>query len=106
MDQIKELSLTHYTALAVLEQLGLSNPTQEQINTMESMVLLASYPQNATTDTIQQCVGNDKLAYYFLYVKNNEWHKVKGNQEIFLDFKREINREVKAKETLPCTCEY
>jgi hypothetical protein len=94
MDQIKELSLTLYTAMAVLTQLGITDPTLEQIDTMESMVLLASYPQDATTDTILECVGNDKLAYYFLYVKNNEWHKVKGNQEIFLDFKEQMNMEV------------
>ena len=94
MDQIKELSLTHYTAIAVLTQLGITDPTKEQIDIMESIVLLASYPQSATTDTILECVGDDKLAYYFLYVKNNEWHKVKGNQEIFLDFKKQINMEV------------
>ena len=90
MNPIKELSLPNYAAVAVLEQLGILDPTQKQINIMESMVLMTSDPQQIEPETIRQCVGNDELAYYFLFVKTNEWCQLKSEEEFFVNFENDL----------------
>ncbi len=63
-----KLSLSNYTAISILERLGLLNPTQEQIDIMESMVLIATHPQKISTKKMKLCVGNNELAYSFLHL--------------------------------------
>ncbi len=72
LDTIEELSLPNYTAVSILERLGITDPSLEQVNIMESVVLMASYPNQVKSGTIEQCVGNDKLAALFLYLKNKD----------------------------------
>ncbi len=71
MDIIDDLSLTNYIAVTILERLGV-DPSQEQIDIIESLILMLAYPQAVDSDTIKQCIGNDKLAYYFLCFRNKE----------------------------------
>lgn len=74
MDIMKDLSLTNYAAVAILEHMGI-NPSQKQIDTIESLVEMLSYPLEIDSDTIKECVGDDKLAYHFLIIKVKELHK-------------------------------
>lgn len=69
LDLIEDLSLSNYTAVSILERLGIS-PNQEQVDLMESVLLLATYPNKVKTETIRHCVGEDTLAYLFLYLRN------------------------------------
>ena len=72
LDMIEELSLTHHAAISILERLGLDDPSQEQINIMEAVVRMASYPHQVTPEMIEDCVHNDKVAAFFLYLKNKD----------------------------------
>ena len=71
LDLIEDLSLANYTAVSILERLGIS-PNQEQIDIMESVVLMASYPKKINPTTIKHCVGEDNLAYLFLHLRNQD----------------------------------
>lgn len=71
LDSIEDLCLINYTAVLFLERLNTA-PSPEQITLMEFMVLMATYPKKVTTDMIEKCVGNDKLASLFLYLKNKD----------------------------------
>lgn len=71
LDSIDELSLTHHTAISFLERLGI-NPSQQQIDLMEAMVRMATYPKRVTLETIKDCVGGDAVAAFFLYLKNKD----------------------------------
>lgn len=71
LDSIEELCLPNYIAVSFLERLGI-DPSPEQINITESMVLMGTYPKKVTLKTIKQCVGNDKLASLFLYLRNKD----------------------------------
>jgi hypothetical protein len=71
LDLIEDLSLTNYTAVSILERLGIS-PSQEQINLMESVLLMATYPKKVNPTTIKHCVGEDNLAYLFLHLRNQD----------------------------------
>jgi hypothetical protein len=68
---LDKLSLTNYTAIAILERMGI-DPTREQITIIESLVLMASHPKKVKSRTIKRCVGEDTLAYLFLYLKNKD----------------------------------
>ncbi len=92
MNPITELSLTNYTALAILEQLDTVD-TQRQIDILKSMILMATNPQQIEPETIRQCVGANNLAYYFLFVKTNERCKLKSDEEILVDFENELEEE-------------
>ncbi len=81
--------MPNYTALAILEQLNTVD-TQKQINILESIILMMSNPRQIEPETIRQCVGNDDLAYYFLFVKSNEWCKLRNDEEIIVDFENEL----------------
>jgi hypothetical protein len=69
---IEELSLPNYAAVSILERLGIKDPSLDQVDIMESVVLMASYPHKVKPGTIEQCVGDDKLAALFLYLKNKD----------------------------------
>ena len=71
LDLIEELSLANYTAVSILERLGIS-PSQEQVNLMESVLLMATYPKKVNPATIKHCVGEDNLAYLFLHLRNQD----------------------------------
>ena len=71
LDLIEELSLANYTAISILERLGLS-PSLEQVNLMESVLLMATYPKKVNPTTIKHCVGEDNLAYLFLHLRNQD----------------------------------
>ncbi len=71
LDSIDELSLTHHTAISFFERLGI-DPSQEQIDLMEAMVRMATYPKLVTLETIKDCVGGDTVASFFLYLKNKD----------------------------------
>jgi hypothetical protein len=68
---LEKLCLTNYTAISILERLGIS-PNQEQINLMESVLLMATYPRKVKAETIKHCVGEDRLAYAFLQLRNQD----------------------------------
>lgn len=70
MKFMEKLSLSNYTAISVLEKLGLLNPSQEQIDVIESLVLIAKQPQRVTHRAVKRCVGNNKLACAFLVSKH------------------------------------
>lgn len=71
MDIMSDLSLPNYTAIAILEHSGF-DLTQKTIDILEALVLMITNPYSVGSDTIKQCVGGDKLAYYFLAIKINE----------------------------------
>ena len=71
LDSIEEICLPNYTAVSILERLGI-DPNQEQIDIIESLVLMASYPKKVNSKMIAQCVGSDKLASLFLYLRNKD----------------------------------
>jgi hypothetical protein len=71
MENIKNLSLPNYTALLISERLGL-DASQEQIDILEALVLMATYPKKVRDKIIKKCIGNDELAYFFLHLKNKE----------------------------------
>ena len=71
MNIMKDLSLTNYAAVSILEHLDMEL-SQKRINIIEALVLMATYPLEVEADTIEQCVGGDKLAYHFLVIKNKE----------------------------------
>ena len=71
LEDIKNLSLPNYTALLISERLGI-DASQEQIDILESLVLMATYPKKVKDKIIKKCIGTDKLAYFFLYLKNKE----------------------------------
>ena len=52
----------NYIAILSLEQLGVSCPTQEQIDTMESVIMLAMNPEKLTKEKIYLCMGEDNIA--------------------------------------------
>lgn len=93
VNPIKKLSLPNYTALTILDRLGLSDPSLEQIKIMESTVLIGTYPQQIDAETLRQCVGDNSLAYYFLLVKTNEWCKLKSNEELLVDFESQLEEK-------------
>ena len=72
LDSIEDLCLPNYTAVSVLERLGIKDPSLEQVQIMESMVLMACYPKKVNPQMIEQCAGSDKLASLFLYLKNKD----------------------------------
>jgi hypothetical protein len=84
MNPIKELSLPNYAAVAILQQLGMLAPSQKQITIMESVISMMTNPQQIEPETIRLCVGNNKLAYYFLFVKINEYCKLIRSEQVFL----------------------
>lgn len=69
LDNIKSISLPSYTATLILDRLGI-NASQEQIDIIESLVLMATYPKKVKDKMIRRCVGDDEIAYFFLYLKN------------------------------------
>ena len=71
LDIIDELSLTHHAAISFLERLGI-DPSPEQIDLMETMVCMCTYPKRVTLEMIKDCVGGDELAAFFLYLKNKD----------------------------------
>ncbi len=71
LDDIRTLSLPNYIAVLVSERLGI-DATQEQIDIIESLVLMATYPRKVKDRIIKKCVGNDELGYFFLYLKNKD----------------------------------
>jgi hypothetical protein len=60
------ISKVNYIAILSLEQLGVSSPTQAQIDTMESVILLATLsnigPNKLTKEKIDLCMGGDTIA--------------------------------------------
>lgn len=84
MNPIKELSLPNYTAIAVLQQFGTVDPSKQQITIMESVISMITNPQQIDPETIRLCVGDNKLAYYFLFVKINEYCKLIRSEQVFL----------------------
>lgn len=96
MNPLKELSLPNYTALVILTHLGLSDPNPEQIKIMNAAVLIGTYPQQLDPEDIRNCVGNDNLAYYFLFIKINEWCqllKYNLDEEYPTHFENQLNEE-------------
>jgi hypothetical protein len=71
LDLIQDLSLANYTAISILDRLGIT-PNQEQVNLMESVLLMATYPNKVKPETIKHCVGEDTLAYLFLHLRNQD----------------------------------
>ncbi|MCD6045071.1 MAG: hypothetical protein K0R48_234 [Gammaproteobacteria bacterium] len=71
IDLIEELSLTNYTAVSILERMGI-DASQKQVEILESLVLMISHPKKVNWETIRQCVGGDELVYLFLYIKNKD----------------------------------
>lgn len=71
MENIKNLSLPNYIALLISERLGIE-ANQEQIDILEALVLMATYPKKVKDKIIKKCVGHDELAYFFLYLKNKD----------------------------------
>lgn len=71
MENIKNLSLPNYIALLISERLGIE-ANQEQIDILEALVLMATYPKKVKDKIIKKCIGNDELAYFFLYLKNKD----------------------------------
>ena len=56
------INKVNYIAILSLEQLGVSCPTQEQIDTMESIIMLAMSPEKITKEKIDLCLGEDNVA--------------------------------------------
>jgi hypothetical protein len=60
------ISKVNYIAILSLEQLGVSSPTQAQIDTMESVILLARLsnigPNKLTKEKTDLCMGGDTIA--------------------------------------------
>ena len=56
------ISKVNYIAILSLEQLGVSSPNQEQIDTMESVILLAMSSEKLTKEKIGLCIGEDNIA--------------------------------------------
>lgn len=71
LDDIRTISLPNYIALLISERLGIDG-NQEQIDIIESLVLMATYPKKVKDKIIKKCVGSDELAYLFLYLKNKD----------------------------------
>jgi hypothetical protein len=97
MNPIKELSLPNYTAIAFLENLGISDPNQKQINITETMITMVTHPEETDPETIRQCVGDNNLAYYFLFIKTNEWCKLKRDEEFLIDWQEQMDGEEEIK---------
>lgn len=74
MNIMKDLSLTNYVAISVLENLGI-DPSQKQIDVIELLVLMATYPLEIDAEVIKRCLSGDKLAYHSLVIKNKELYK-------------------------------
>ncbi len=75
LDLLEDLSLTTHTAILTLERLGV-DPDQAQIDIMEAIVLMVIDPKRVNSKTIERCVGKDKLAGLFLYLKNKELRRI------------------------------
>ncbi len=45
-----------------LEQLGINDPSQEQIDVMEAVILLCLSPQHLTDEKTQLCFGENNIA--------------------------------------------
>lgn len=71
LDDIKTLSLPNYIALLISERLGIV-ASQEQIDILEALVLMATYPKKVKDKIIKKCIGDDELAYLFLYLRNKD----------------------------------
>ena len=60
------ISKVNYIAILSLEQLGVSSPTQAQIDTMESVILLARLsnigPNKLAKEKTDLCMGGDTIA--------------------------------------------
>lgn len=56
----------NYLAIRILEEIGLTIPTQKQIDIIESIVLFAIQPKLLTLETLKACIGNDNIAQRIL----------------------------------------
>lgn len=64
------ISKVNYIAILSLEQLGIISPTQAQIDTLESVILLAMNPNgDVTKKTIDRCISGDTVARRMLLRK-------------------------------------
>ena len=63
-------SLADYTVKTILKQLGITAPTEKQIDIMESIVAMIGESARIRPDTIRKCVGSADLAYCYLFLKN------------------------------------
>ncbi len=56
----------NYLALSVLDQIGLLDPTQKQIDIIESIILFAMQPRLIALKTFKKCFGSDAITQQIL----------------------------------------
>lgn len=54
-----QINQANYIAIVVLEQLGLTSPSQQQIDVMESVILLATQPEKLKLEILKICIGDN-----------------------------------------------
>lgn len=56
------INQANYSALCVLEQMGLDAPSQKQIDIIETLLLIAIKPKLIPFKLIKNCITNDSIA--------------------------------------------
>lgn len=60
------LSKVNYIAILTLEKLGISSPSETQIDIIETLILLANGAENITPEKLEICSGMDHIAQQIL----------------------------------------
>ncbi len=62
----------NYIALSILDQLGISQPNQNQIDIIETVITLVTKPEKLSISELTKCIGNDRLSKYALSSKSKK----------------------------------
>ena len=57
----------NHAAISVLEQIGLIDPSEKQINAIETLIVWAMQPQHLNLIATKKCLDSDNIAWRVLY---------------------------------------
>lgn len=69
------ISKINYIAVLSLEYLGISSPSQQQIDTMESIILLSMNPNELNREKLEIYMGNETIAKRILLRQLRRTHQ-------------------------------
>ncbi len=72
----------NYIAITILEQIGIDSPSQNQIDIVETLILLGTSPRLMNLDAIEKCLGDDNTAKHIF----RRFLKLSPNQELLSSF--------------------
>ncbi len=81
---IGHVNHANYSALWVLEQMGLDAPSQKQINIIETLILIAIKPTRIPFQLIKSCIASDAVArrIFFRHLSSKLKPRSKCNENL------------------------